>query len=116
MINYPLVQGRDRILIVGGDDATRAGYLAELLAAGFVAEDRGGVLEDAEGADLVLIAGGAEHSRRDGFGADDVVVCPPIGGALLARVRAGLKMASARVALERFERYGDALSHIGGSV
>jgi len=152
------VQGRERILIVGGDDAKRAGYLDELRAAGYSVDARGGVIEDAEGADLVLVAGGAEGSRRDGFGAvmdaitaarkaagpaaivacvprdnaddaaadvigaslasgaDDVVVCPPRPGALLARIGAGLKMAAARVALERFERYGDALAHIGGSV
>ncbi|HXU68843.1 MAG TPA: PAS domain S-box protein [Polyangia bacterium] len=152
------MQGRERILIVGGDDAKRAGYLDELRAAGYSVDARGGVIEDAEGADLVLVAGGAEGSRRDGFGAvmdaitaarkaagpaaivacvprdnaddaaadvigaslasgaDDVVVCPPRPGALLARIGAGLKMAAARVALERFERYGDALAHIGGSV
>ncbi len=150
--------GRERILIVGGDDAQRVVYLDELRAAGFSVEARGGVLEDAEGADLVLVAGGAEGSRRDGFGAvmdsitaarkaagaaaviacvprdsaddaaaavigaslasgaDDVVVGPPRPGALLARIGAGLKMTGARVALERFERYGDALAHIGGSV
>ncbi|MDB4968172.1 MAG: putative sensor protein [Myxococcales bacterium] len=152
------MQERDRILIVGGDDATRAGYLAELRTAGFIVDERRGVAEDSDGVDLVLVAGGAEHSRRDGFGAvvdavtaarkaagaaavlacvprgddvdaasdaiaaslasgaDDVVVCPPIGGALVARVRAGLKMSAARLAVERFERYGDALAHIGGSV
>jgi PAS domain S-box-containing protein len=149
--------GRERILIVGGDDAQRVVYLDELRAAGFSVEARGGVIEDAEGADLVLVAGGAEGSRRDGFGAvmdaitaarkaagaaavvacvprdsaddaaadvigaslasgaDDVVVCPPRPGALLARIGAGIKMTTARVALERFERYGDALAHIGGS-
>jgi PAS domain S-box-containing protein len=151
------VQGRDRILIVGGDDATRASYLEELRAAGFTAEARGGVIEDAEGASLVLVVGGAAGSRRDGFGAvvdavtaarkaagaacvlacverggdadavsdaigaslasgaDDVVVCPPIAGALIARVRAGVKMSSARMDLERYEAYGDALAHIGGA-
>ncbi|HEX8950391.1 MAG TPA: PAS domain S-box protein, partial [Polyangia bacterium] len=152
------MQNRDRILIVGGDDAQRGGFVEELRAAGFAVETRGGVIEDAEGADLVLVAGGAEGSRRDGFaavmdavtsarkaasaaaviacvsrdaepdavnemigaslasGADDVVVCPPAPGAMLARIRAGLKMSSARVALERFERYGDALAHLGNSV
>lgn len=152
------MHGRDRILIVGGDDATRASYLAELRAAGYETDARGGVIEDAEGADLVLVVGGAEGSRRDGFGAvvdavtaarkaagaacvlacvgrdgdadavsdaisaslasgaDDVVVCPPVAGALLARVRAGIKMASARIGLERYERYGDALAHIGNAV
>ncbi|MGZ3440433.1 MAG: PAS domain S-box protein, partial [Polyangia bacterium] len=148
------MQSRDRILIVGGDDTIRGSYLAELRAAGYTVDVRGGVLEDAEGADLVLVAGGAEGSRRDGFGAlvdavtaarkaagaaavvvcvpraaeadaieaslssgaDDVVVCPPSAGALIARVRAGLKISSTRVALERFERYGDALAHIGGAV
>ncbi|HEX9100640.1 MAG TPA: PAS domain S-box protein [Polyangia bacterium] len=152
------MQNRDRILIVGGDDAQRGGFVEELRAAGFAVEARGGVIEDAEGADLVLVAGGAEGSRRDGFaavmdavtsarkaasaaaviacvsrdaepdavnemigaslasGADDVVVCPPAPGALIARVRAGLKMSAARVAVERFERYGDALAHLGNSV
>jgi PAS domain S-box-containing protein len=148
------VQSRDRILIVGGDDTMRGSYLAELREAGYAVEARGGVIEDAEGADLVLVAGGAEGSRRDGFGAvvdavtaarkaagaaavvacvpraaesdaieaslssgaDDVVVCPPSAGALLARVRAGLKISSTRVALERFERYGDALAHIGNAI
>ena len=152
------MQSRDRILIVGGDDAQRGRYLDELRAAGLAVDARGGVIEDAEGAELVLVAGGAEGSRRDGFGAvmdaitaarkaggaaavvacvsrevepealnemigaslasgaDDVVVCPPPAGALVARIRAGLKMAAARVALERFERYGDALAHLGNSV
>ena len=151
--------GRDRILIVGGDPVSRDAYQSELRAAGFAAEERAGVLDDAEGADLVLVAGGAEGSRRDGFGAvvdavtaarkaagaacvlacvprsadvdpaatdaisaslasgaDDVVVCPPVAGALIARVRAGLTMSSARRAVEHFERYADALGHIGGSV
>src|ERR1700736_4493465 len=62
-------QNGDRILIVGGDDELRSGHLAELRAAGYSVEARGGVIEDAEGADLVLVAGGAEGSRRDGFGA-----------------------------------------------
>jgi PAS domain S-box-containing protein len=148
------VQGRDRILIVGGDDTQRSAFLDELRGAGFAVEARGGVIEDAEGADLVLVAGGAEGSRRDGFGAvmdavtaarkaagaaavvacvprdaesdavegalasgaDDIVVCPPAAGVLLARVRAGIKMSAARVSLERFERYGDALSHLGNAV
>jgi PAS domain S-box-containing protein len=152
------VQSRDRILIVGGDDAQRGRYIEELRAAGLTVEARGGVIEDAEGADLVLVAGGAEGSRRDGFGAvmdavsaarkaagaaavvvcvsrdadpallnemitaalssgaDDVVVCPPAAGALIARIRAGLKMSLARVSLERFERYGDALAHLGNSI
>ena len=152
------MHSRDRILIVGGDDAQRSAYLDELRAADLSVEARGGLIEDAEGADLVLVAGGAEGSRRDGFGAvmdavtlarhaagaaavivcvprdaepealnemigasltsgaDDVVVCPPTPGALLARIRAGLKMSSARVALERFERYGDALAHLGNAV
>src|ERR1700736_6346710 len=62
-------QNGDRILIVGGDDELRSGHLAELRAAGYSVEARGGVIEDAEGGDLVLVAGGAEGSRRDGFGA-----------------------------------------------
>ena len=151
-------QGRERILIVGGDDRQRTAYLDELRAAGFTVAARGGVIEESEGADLILVAGGAEGSRRDGFGAvmdaiiaarkaaggaaviacvprdsaddagadvigaslasgaDDVVVVPPRAGALLARIGAGLKMTAARMALERFERYGDALAHLGGSV
>ncbi len=150
--------GRDRILIVGGDETIRSSHVDELRAAGFTVEARGGVIEHAEGADLVLVVGGAEGSRRDGFGAvmdavtaarkaagaaaviscvsrqaaadpasdvigaslasgaDDVVVCPPTAGALIARVRAGLQMASARMALERFERYGDALGHLGNAI
>jgi PAS domain S-box-containing protein len=141
----------DRILVVGGEEASREIFVAELRGAGYAAEGRAGLLEDAEGADLVLVAGGAPGSRRDGFGAvvdavtaarkasgpsavlacvpreagadaidaslesgaDDVIVCPPFAGALLARVRAGLRMASARIGLERFEGYGDALVHIG---
>ena len=63
------MQARDRILIVGGDEAQRGAYLDELRGAGFAVEARGGVIEDAEGADLVLVVGGAEGSRRDGFGA-----------------------------------------------
>jgi len=152
------VQGRDRILIVGGDDVSRAGYLAELRAAGYAADLHAGLLEDAGGADLVLVAGGVEGSRRDGMaavvdavtaarkaacgaavlacvprgadpaaaandaiaaslasGADDVILCPPVAGVLLARVRAALKMSSARVAVEHFERYGSVLGHIGAS-
>jgi PAS domain S-box-containing protein len=57
------------ILVVGGDDAARDRFVAELRLAGLPAESRAGVLEDAEGAQLVLVAGGAPGSRRDGFGA-----------------------------------------------
>jgi PAS domain S-box-containing protein len=141
----------ERILVVGGDDSARDRYVAELRGAGYEAESRAGVLEDAEGADLVLVAGGAPNSRRDGFGAvvdavtaarkasgvaavlacvprdagaeaieaslesgaDDVLVAPPIAGALLARVRAGLTTARVRADLERYERYGDVLVQIG---
>jgi PAS domain S-box-containing protein len=152
-----LVSGRERILIVGGDDVARKSYVEELRVAGWEAEARGGVIEDAEGADLILVAGGSATSRRDGFGAlvdavtaarkaaraaaviacvtregadeaiaeaisatltsgaDDVVVVPPVPGSLVARVRAGLKMSSARVAVERFERYGDVLAHLGAA-
>jgi PAS domain S-box-containing protein len=152
------VQSRDRILIVGGDEAMRAGHVDELRAAGYTVDARGALSGDAEATDLVLVAGGAEGSRRDGFGAvvdavtlarkaagsaaviacvsrdavadaaadviraslasgaDDVVVCPPAAGALVARVRAGLQLAAARQAIERFERYGDALAHLGSSV
>jgi PAS domain S-box-containing protein len=146
------MRSAERVLVVGGDDAARDGLVAELHAAGLTAESRGGVLEDAEGADLIVIAGGAPGSRRDGFGAvvdavtaarkaagdaavvlacvpreagadaieasmssgaDDVVICPPVRGALLARVRAGMKMAQARVGLDHYERYADVLVHIG---
>jgi PAS domain S-box-containing protein len=141
----------ERILVVGGDDSARERYVAELRGAGYEAESRGGVLEDAEGADLVLVAGGAPNSRRDGFGAvvdavtaarktsssaavlvcvprdagadaidaslqsgaDDVIVAPPIAGALLARVRAGLRTAQLRERCERYDRYGDLIVHIG---
>lgn len=148
-----MVQTRERILIVGGDAATRDGYLGELRAAGYAVEGRAGAVDAADGADLVLVAGGVEGSRRDGFGAvidavtaarkavgpaaviacvpraidpaaieasltsgaDDVLICPPASGALLARVRGGLKMSVARVAFDRFERYGDALAHIAAT-
>jgi len=141
----------ERILVVGGDDSARERFVAELRGSGYSAESRAGVLEDAEGAELVLVAGGAPNSRRDGFGAvvdavtaarkasstaavlacvprdagaeaieaslesgaDDVIVSPPIAGALLARVRAGLRVAELRQRTERYERYGDLLVHIG---
>ena len=141
----------ERILVVGGDEPARERYVAELRHAGYLADALSGVVEDAEDAHMVLVAGGAAGSRRDGFGAvvdattaarkasswaavltcvprdagadaieaslssgaDDVLLCPPIAGSLLARVRAGLKMAEARAAAERFERYSDALVHIG---
>ncbi|HZS41147.1 MAG TPA: PAS domain S-box protein [Polyangia bacterium] len=146
-----MTEQADRILVVGGDDATRDQYVAELRGAGYQAEARGGMLEDAEGSDLVIVAGGAPGSRRDGFGAvvdavtaarkaaghaaviacvpreagsdaieaslssgaDDVVLCPPAAGILLARVRSGLKTAAARASLEIFGAYGDVLVHIG---
>jgi PAS domain S-box-containing protein len=147
------VHGRDRILIVGGDETQRAQYLPELRAGGFAVETRNGADERAEGYDLVLVAGGAEGSRRDGFGAvvdavtaarkaagaaavvacvpraaegdaieaslasgaDDVILCPPSPGVLLARVRAGMRIAEARLSVDRFERYGDALGHLGAA-
>ena len=61
----------------------RAAYLDELRAAGFTVDARGGVIEDAEGADLVLVAGGAEGSRRDGFGAvmDAIIAARNAAGA-----------------------------------
>ncbi|HEY7954563.1 MAG TPA: PAS domain S-box protein [Polyangia bacterium] len=141
----------ERILVVGGEDSSRERYVAELRGAGFVTDGLAGLLEDGEGADLVLVAGGAPGSRRDGFGAvvdavtaarraagsaailacvpreagadaieasqesgaDDVVLTPPAAGALLAHVRAGLKMAAARAYVERAERYADVLVQIG---
>src|SRR5438094_3958738 len=63
------MQPAERILVVGGDDATRDQCVGELRAAGYTAEAHGGVLEDGEGAELVIVAGGAPNSRRDGFGA-----------------------------------------------
>jgi len=58
-----------RILVVGGEEEDREAYVAELCAAGLLAEARGGLVEDGEGADLILIAGGVPGSRRDGLGA-----------------------------------------------
>ena len=145
------VPSRDRIRLVGGDEAARAGYLAELRGGrlhrrGCAAAHRGrrgrrsgargrrrrGSRRDGSGAlvDAVTAARKAAapppsspacratstprsaRSRRSASlasGADDVVVAPPDAGALLARVGAGLKMSTARIALERFERYGEAL-------
>jgi PAS domain S-box-containing protein len=59
----------ERILVVGGDDAVRERFVAELRHAGYRADSRPGVRDDTERADLVLVAGGAPNSRRDGFGA-----------------------------------------------
>jgi PAS domain S-box-containing protein len=144
---------RERILIVGGDEGSRERYLAELCGAGLSAEPLGGMLEDGEDAALVLVAGGAEGSRRDGVGAlidavqaarsaardasviacvpraagaeaidasiesgaDDVLVTPLIAGTLLARVRAGLRLWSARVQAMEKARFGDALAALGAS-
>jgi len=63
------VKSDARILVVGGDDASRDRFVAELRLAGYTADGRGGLIEDAEGADLLLVAGGAPGSRRDGYGA-----------------------------------------------
>jgi PAS domain S-box-containing protein len=63
------VSSEARILVVGGDDSSRERFVAELKHAGYNASGRGGLIEDAEGADLLLIAGGAPGSRRDGYGA-----------------------------------------------
>lgn len=142
----------ERILVVGGDDAARERYVAELRGGGHDADTRAGLLEDAEGAGLVLVAGGAPGSRRDGFGAvvdavtqarkaagpsaaviacvpreagadaieatlasgaDDVIVIPPLAGVLLARVRAGLRLAQARIGIARYEVYGSVVAHLG---
>jgi PAS domain S-box-containing protein len=141
----------ERVLVVGGDEPSRDLYVAELKSAGFAAEARAGLLEDAEGASVVLVAGGVPGSRRDGFGAvvdavtaarkaagpaavlacvpreaggdaidaslssgaDDVVFVPPASGALIARVRAGVRMAEGRTFVDRFEQYGNVLVHIG---
>src|SRR6266404_2190663 len=104
----------------------RASYLGELRAAGGAEGSRrdgfGAVVDavtaarKAAGAAAVVacVPRAAESDAIDASlssGADDVVVCPPSAGALLARVRAGLKISATRVALERFERYGDALAH-----
>src|SRR5262249_12822820 len=110
-----------------------------------------GMVEDLDGAHLVVIAGGAPNSRRDRFGAvvdavtavrkasqkvalvvcvpreagpdaieasleagaGDVLVTPPVAGALLAGVRAGLRVPQLRSSCDRYERYGDVLVHIG---
>jgi PAS domain S-box-containing protein len=139
-----------RILVVGGDDSSRERYVAELRHVGFRADGRAGVLEDVDNAELILVAGGAPNSRRDGFGAfvdavtalrklngrasiiaampreaggeaieaiihsgaDDVLITPAVAGVMVARVRAGLRLAHARVELERFEEYGNVLVHL----
>jgi len=48
-------------------------------------------------------------------GADDVVVVPPTQGALLARVRANLRMVADRLARDRVESWATALVKIGSS-
>lgn len=62
-----MVQPDARILIVGGEVEAREGYRAELDAAGYRALSRAGGLEPGDEAELVLVAGGHEGSRRDGF-------------------------------------------------
>lgn len=64
-----MIASHAKLLVVGGEDRLRDGFVAELRAAGYDVEGLGGVLEDAGGAELVLVAGGHPNSRRDGFGA-----------------------------------------------
>ena len=55
---------------------------------GYAAEARGGAIDVGPGVDLVLVAGGAEGSRRDGFGAvvDAVTSARKVAGAAAAVV------------------------------
>jgi hypothetical protein len=59
----PTVSSSERILVVGGDDSLRDGLVAELRDSGWAAEGRAGLLEDAEGAHVVLVAGAATRAR-----------------------------------------------------
>jgi PAS domain S-box-containing protein len=63
------VQPTLRILVVGADEALREAFVAELRKAGHDVEGRPGPLDTDEDADIVLVAGGAPGSRRDGLGA-----------------------------------------------
>jgi PAS domain S-box-containing protein len=57
------------ILVIGGADEEREGYVRILVEAGLTADGRAGLVEETEGADLILIAGGVPGSKREGFGA-----------------------------------------------
>jgi PAS domain S-box-containing protein len=108
-------EGADLVLVAGGAEGSRRdgfGALVDAVTAARKAARAAAVIAcvtrdgDPEGVSDAIAASLTS-------GADDVVVCPPVGGALVARVRAGLKMSSARVTLERYERYGDVLAHLG---
>jgi PAS domain S-box-containing protein len=106
-------QGAEVVLVAGGYPGSR--------------RDRSGALMDAV-AEARKIVGPAgvlacvpREDRADAIegciasGADDVVICPPTQGALLARVRANLRMVADRITLHRVQGYGAALVKIGGS-
>ena len=56
----------ERILVVGGSDSDRDRLVLDLRRQGCQVEGRGGLLEDAEDASVVVVIGGGLESRRDG--------------------------------------------------
>ncbi len=59
----------ERILVVGGSDVDRERIVADLRRRELKVEARGGLLEDAEDAGVVVVVGGAITSKRDGVAA-----------------------------------------------
>ncbi len=104
------MEGAELVLVAGGYPGSR--------------RDRSGALMDAV-ATARKVAGPAavlacvpREDKADAIegsvasGADDVVVSPPTQGALLARVRANLRMVADRIARHRVEGYAGALGKI----
>jgi PAS domain S-box-containing protein len=103
--------GADLVLVAAGLPGSRrdrSGALMDAVAAARKVADSAAVLACVprdEGKDAI------EGSLASG--ADDVLICPPSAGALLARVASALKLVAARNTLDRIGRYGDALMRIG---
>jgi PAS domain S-box-containing protein len=106
-------EGAALVLVVDGYPGSRRDRSGALMDAVAEARQRAGL--------AAVLACVPREDKADAIegsiasGADDVVVVPPTQGALLARVRANLRMVSDRFAMSRIEGYGAALVKIGSS-
>jgi PAS domain S-box-containing protein len=106
-------EGAELILVAGGYPGSRRDRSGALVDAVAEARKRAKV--------AAVLACVPREDKADAIegciasGADDVVVCPPTQGALLARVRANLRMVADRFTLARVERYGQALVKLNAS-
>jgi PAS domain S-box-containing protein len=106
-------EGAELILVAGGYPGSRRDRSGALMDAVAESRKRAGL--------AAVLACVPREDKADAIegsiasGADDVVICPPTQGALLARVRANLRMVVDRFALQRVVGYSAALVRMGAS-